>query len=134
MFTSTHLYLAIGGLIWVVPIVLIVCWGGLFYLRRVRLDRPPIGTFNGRDIATLFVFVNLIPLFYLQLPRWWLIGFLVLTFCSALSIGYKNVVPPVPLCLGIGILLGANLWLGQNAFGTVAGWQLYWAENDILVM
>jgi hypothetical protein len=134
MFISSDLYLSLVGLVWVTPIVLVVCLAGVYYMRRVRLDRPPIGTFNGRDIATLFVFVNLIPLFYLQLSRWWLIFFLGVTFASALSIGYKNVVRPVPLWLGIGVLIGANLWLGQNAFGTVAGWQLYWAENDLLVI
>ena len=46
----------------------------------MRLERPAIGTFNGRDIGILFVLSSTIPLFYLVLPRWLLTSFLVVTF------------------------------------------------------
>ncbi|MFD0633766.1 hypothetical protein ACFQ9X_21595 [Catenulispora yoronensis] len=40
------------------------------YLRRYRLERPAIGTFNLRDVATMMVFITVLPLFYLSLPYW----------------------------------------------------------------
>ncbi len=49
---------------------LAVCLGALFYLRRVRLERPAIGRFNGRDVMILFAFLVLLPGFYLLLPQW----------------------------------------------------------------
>ena len=36
----------------------------LYYLRRVRLERPAIGTFNRRDIGILFSFIVLLPILY----------------------------------------------------------------------
>jgi hypothetical protein len=113
---------------------LVVSTGGVAYLRRVRLERPPIGTFNGRDVVVLFVPLSVIPLFYLSLPRWLLTAFLVLTFCAALSFGLRPLLPPGRMWLLIGLLLGLNLWLGTNLLGTVLGWQVFWAENDLVVL
>ena len=63
----------------------------LVYFRRVRLDRPPIGTFNGRDIAILLAFIVGLPFLYAAMPRWALTCLLALTFASALAIGYRPV-------------------------------------------
>jgi len=131
---SSGLHLAIFVLCVAVPASVLVSAGSLFYLRRVRLERPAIGTFNGRDMVILFIFLSTIPLFYLTLPRWLLTGFLVLTFIASLSIGYRPVLNSTRLWLGIGVLLGLNIWLGNNILGTVAGWQLFWAENDVIVV
>jgi len=133
MFASTPQFLAAFTLCLVVPTVLLVSAAALFYFRRVRIERPPIGTFNARDITILFIMVNLIPLFYLQLPRYVLSGFLALTFMASLSIGFQTLLNPWALWGGIGGLLGLNIWLGNNALGTIAGWQVFWLENDILV-
>ena len=46
--------------------------GAVAYLRQVRAERPAIGTFNFRDVATLFVFIITLPIIYLALPRFWL--------------------------------------------------------------
>ena len=35
--------------------------GALYYMRRVRLERPAIGRFNGRDVTILFVFLTFLP-------------------------------------------------------------------------
>jgi hypothetical protein len=131
---SSAAHLAVLSLIVGVGSVLLVCLLGLAYLRRVRMERPAIGTFNGRDVITVFVLLSTIPLFYLSLPRWLLTAFLVLTFVSALSFGLRPLLPPLPMWLVIGGLLGLNLWLGTNALGTVAGWQVFWAENDVIVL
>jgi hypothetical protein len=132
--TSSAGFLALFSLLVGTASALVVSAGGVAYLRRVRLERPPIGTFNGRDVLVLFVPLSTIPLFYLSLPRWLLTAFLVLTFCAALSFGLRPLLPPGRMWLLIGGLLGLNLWLGTNLLGTVLGWQVYWAENDVVVL
>jgi hypothetical protein len=111
-----------------------VCLCALFYLRRTRLERPAIGVFNGRDIAILLVFLATLPEIYILLPRWATTCLLTLTFVTSLSIGYRPLLRPTTLWLGIGILVGVNLWLGRNMLGTVLGWQAFWAEGDIIVL
>jgi hypothetical protein len=108
--------------------------GAPLYLRKVQLPRPPIGTFNGRDIAILFGFLCVLPAFYLLLPRWLLTTFLAVTFIAALSIGMQPLMPPAWTWLTIGVLVGADLWIGRTMLGTVAGWQLYWVENSLIVL
>src|SRR3954453_3294187 len=132
--TSSAGFLAVFSLLLATSSALVVCAGGVAYLRRVQLEPPPIGTFNGRDVVALFVPLSVIPLFYLSLPRWLLTAFLVLTFCAALSFGLRPLLPPGRMWLLIGGLLGLNLWLGTHLFGTVLGWQVYWAENDVVVL
>src|SRR3954466_3743400 len=132
--TSSAGFLALFSLLVATGSALVVSVGGVAYLRRVRLERPPIGTFNGRDVLVLFVPLSILPLFYLSLPRWLLTAFLVLTFCAALSFGLRPLLAPGRMWLLIGGLLGLNLWLGLNLLGTVRGWQVFWAENDVVVL
>src|SRR3954465_3108249 len=132
--TSSAGFLALFSLLVATGSALVVSVGGVAYLRRVRLERPPIGTFNGRDVLVLFVPLSVIPLFYLSLPRWLLTAFLVLTFCAALSFGLRPLLPPGRMWLLIGGLLGLNLWLGSHLLGTGLGWQVFWAENDVVVL
>lgn len=106
----------------------------LAYLRRVRLERPAIGTFNGRDVVTLFTFIVALPLLYIVLPQWLLTTFLVLTFVAAMSIGYRPLLSPARLWTAIGLLVGVNFWLARTQLGTVVGWQVYWIENGVLVV
>lgn len=108
--------------------------GALAYFRRVRMERPAIGKFNGRDISLLFFFLMILPAFYLLVPRWSLETLLVLTFMSALSIGFSNLLSPLRMWLLIGLLIGADLWFGQHLLGTVLGWQVFWAENSLIVL
>lgn len=108
--------------------------GALAYFRRVRLERPAIGRFNGRDVTTLFIFLMILPAFYLLVPRWSLETLLVLTFMSALSIGLQPLLSPLRMWLVIGLLIGADLWCGQHLLGTVVGWQVFWTENSLIVL
>jgi hypothetical protein len=71
---------------------------------------------------------------YLALPRWALESLLVLTFSAALSIGFRPLLNPTVLWLGIGALLGANFYVGLNMLGTVPGWQVFWAETSLIVL
>src|ERR1700734_1066036 len=85
--------------------VILVTLGALYYFRRVRMERPPIGTFNGRDIVILLAFIVALPFLYGYLPLW----------------------------LSIGLLIGLNVWTSHHLMGTTAGWQLWWAELSLLV-
>ncbi|TDQ00713.1 hypothetical protein [Labedaea rhizosphaerae] len=126
--TVFELFVAVGGT--VVTTVL-----ALFYLRRVRLERPAVGVFNGRDIAVLLCVLALLPTLYVVLAHWALTTFLAITFMASLSIGYRPVVRNQGLLwAGIGLLLGANIWMARTMLGTVLGWQLYWVETSVIVV
>jgi hypothetical protein len=109
-------------------------FGGLFYFRRVRMERPAVGRFNGRDVVILFTLLAILPAFYLLVPRWALESLLVITYMAALSSGFHPVFKPVQLWIFIGVLIGGDLWLGQHALGTVIGWQVFWTENSLIVV
>jgi hypothetical protein len=112
----------------------VASFGALFYFRRVRMERPAVGRFNGRDVVILFTLLAILPAFYLLVPRWALESLLVITYMAALSSGFHPVFKPVQLWLFIGVLIGGDLWLGQHALGTVIGWQVFWTENSLIVM
>ena len=113
--------------------VTLVTSGALLYFRRVRMERPPIGTFNGRDIVILLVFISVLPFLYGYLPYWLITCILILTFSSALYIGYNAILGKARTWLGIGLLIGLNYWTSHHLMGSTAGWQLWWTELTILV-
>lgn len=59
--------------------------GSWAYFRRYPISRPPIGVFNGQDLAVMVPLIILAPAFYLILPRWLTV---VLWLLVALSILY----------------------------------------------
>jgi hypothetical protein len=111
-----------------------VALGALYYFRHVRQERPPVGTFNGRDIGILLGLIIALPFLYAVMPGWLLTCFLALTFAASLSIGYRPVLGAGPVWCGLGALIGANIWESHTMLGTVVGWQVWWAELDILVV
>jgi hypothetical protein len=106
----------------------------LTFFRNIQVQRPAIGTFNGRDIVVLFVFIVTLPLLYLTVPHAVLTGFLILTFTSALAIGYRPVVPRAALWLAIAGLLGVDMALAAVMGQSVGLWQAYWLVNSALIM
>jgi hypothetical protein len=106
----------------------------LVYFTRVRLERPAIGCFNGRDVLFLFGLIVTLPVLYLYVPSIVLTVFLVITFVSALSIGYRPVLPRAVLWPLIGALIAANILVARNLLGTTSGWQLYWALTSVAVL
>lgn len=112
----------------------LTCWLALLYFRRVRLERPAIGTFNRRDIAVVFCFIVGLPLLYTVLPLLPLLIALGITFTSALSIGLRPLLSPGLTWLVVGVLIGANIWLTRTRLGTALGWQIFWVENSILII
>lgn len=113
---------------------LVTVGASTLYLQRVRLDRPAIGTFNGRDIAVLFGFVVFLPLLYVVLPLTPLLVALGITFVSAIVLGLRPLLGGSATWLLAGLLVGANIWLARTSLGTVTGWQIFWVENDLVVV
>src|SRR3954454_8269710 len=108
---TSDVTLAVFALILSLVATVLVAAGSVFYFRRVRMERPPIGTFNRRDMVILFVTLCTLPLIYLRLPRIALTVILAVTLASALSIGLRSLLSPTRTWLVIGGLLGANIWI-----------------------
>jgi hypothetical protein len=106
----------------------------LAYFRRVRMERPPIGTFNGRDVVILLVFIVVLPILYLMLPSAVLVGFLLLTFVSAMYIGLRPLLKPRVLWPAMAVLIAANFYATYTMLGTRSGWQVYWGLTDVVVL
>jgi hypothetical protein len=114
--------------------VILVCAGALAYFRRVRMERPAVGTFNARDVVILLVLIGVLPWVYGWLPVPVVTCVLVVTFASALYIGYRPMLGSVGIWLAIGLLFGFNIWSSNHVMGTIAGWQLWYAEQSITVL
>jgi hypothetical protein len=112
---------------------IVICAGALAYFRRVRMDRPPVGTFNARDVVILLIFIGILPFVYGWLPDTLVTCMLAVTFASALYIGYRPLLGSVGIWLGIGLLFGFNIWSSHHLMGTIPGWQLWYTEQSIMV-
>jgi hypothetical protein len=113
---------------------ILVCAGALAYFRRVRMERPPVGTFNTRDVVILLIVIGVLPFVYGWLPVPFVTVLLCITFASALYIGYRPLLGAVGIWVGIGVLIGFNIWSSNHVLGTIAGWQLWYSEQSILVL
>jgi hypothetical protein len=111
----------------------LVCAGALTYFRRVRMDRPPVGTFNARDVVILLIFIGILPFVYGWLPDTVVTCLLAVTFGSALYIGYRPVLGAAGIWLAIGLLLGFNIWSSHHLLGTIPGWQVWYTEQSVTV-
>jgi len=113
--------------------VTVICAGALAYFRRVRMDRPAVGTFNTRDVVILLIFIGVLPFAYGWLPVPLVTCVLILTFASALYIGYRPLLGPVGIWVGIGLLFGLNIWSSHHTMGTIPGWQVWYTLQSITV-
>lgn len=59
---------ALSSIAVVVTHVALILAFGVVYLRRVRVDRPPVGVFNHRDVLVVALVLVVIPPLYLRLP------------------------------------------------------------------
>jgi hypothetical protein len=125
--TSTELGVIMAG-------VIVVCGGALAYFRHVRMERPAVGTFNSRDVVILLIFIGVLPFVYGWLPIPLVTCLLILTFTSALYIGYRPLLGPTGIWLGIGLLFGFNIWSSNHLMGTLPGWQVWFSEQGIVVV
>ena len=106
----------------------------LLYYRRVRLERPAIGTFNSRDVVLLSFFIVLLPILYLALPQTLLTGFLVLTFSSALGIGLRPLLAARYRRVLIPTLIGGEIMVTYSLLGTTMGLKLYWLLTSTIML
>lgn len=106
----------------------------VLYFRRVRMERPAIGVFNGRDIVVLFFFIITLPMLYLILPDFVLTGFLVLTFTSAMYIMLSPILKRRYVWLFIILLIFADIMVTETLLGTQIGWQIYWVFNSMAAL
>lgn len=104
------------------------------YFQRIRLERPALGSFNGRDIVVVFVFIVLLPFLYLFLPSVVLTSVLVITFSSAMYMGLRPLIRPLYLWPLIIVLLVVNIVVTETMLGTRSGWQLYWVITNTIVL
>jgi hypothetical protein len=113
--------------------VTVICGGALAYFRRVRMDRPAVGTFNARDVVILLIFIGVLPFVYGWLPVPLVTCLLAITFASALYIGYRPLLGSAGIWLAIGLLFGLNIWSSNHTMGTIPGWQLWYTLQSIVV-
>ena len=113
---------------------ILVCGIALVYFRRVRMERPPVGAFNGRDVVVLLIVIGILPFVYGWLPVPLVTCLLCLASASALHIGYRPLLGRTGIWLGIGVLIGFNIWSSDHLMGSLPGWQLWFAEQGIAVV
>jgi len=114
-------------LVAVIAVILSAAW---LYFRRVRVERPPVGVFNLRDIAFTFLVLVIIPPLYLELPTLTVASVLVLT---ATSLTYFTVTPV--LGRRAGSLTAVGLAISEVAFSLWGNGQStgFLVLNDIAV-
>jgi len=113
---------------------ILVCGFALAYFRRIRMERPPVGAFNARDVVFLLVIIGILPFVYGWLPVPLVTCLLCLASVSALHIGYRPLLGRTGIWLGIGLLIGFNIWSSDHLMGTLPGWQLWFAEQGVAVV
>src|SRR4051812_31218314 len=106
----------------------------LAYFRRVRLDRPPIGTFGPRDLCVLACFIVALPVLYVKLPPGLLTGFIVVTFLSALTIALRPVIPTRTVAVAVPALLAAGILETRVMHRFGGGMQVYWILTSLVVL
>jgi len=102
------------------------------YFRRYQVTRPPIGVFNGRDVAVLLAAIILIPYLYLVLPLGVVATLLVLTTLGILAFTGQPVIRSRPL-LATGVLaaLAADVTTAL-VYGT--GSNTFLAVNNVVLV
>lgn len=125
--TATELGVILTGII-------LVCGGALVYFRHVRMERPPVGTFNTRDVVILLIVIGILPFIYGWLPVPLVTCVLTLTFASALYIGYHALLGRTWIWVAIGLLFGFNIYTSNHLMGTLPGWQLWFVEQSVVVV
>jgi plastocyanin len=106
----------------------------LAYYRRVRLERPPIGVFNTRDLCVLGVFIVALPVLYVHVAPGVLTAFIVVTFLSALTIALRPLFASRALWVAIPLLLTADIVVTRSMDQMRGGLQLYWLLTSAIVL
>jgi hypothetical protein len=113
---------AVGG-------VLLAWW----YFRRFRLNRPPIGVFNLRDVALMIGAIVLVPLLYLVVPAWLAAMLLGVGLFSLLQVTLEPVLPVRWSAWILAVALLAIDVLAALVYGAPS-WPFLLANNTVLAI
>jgi hypothetical protein len=103
------------------------------YLRRVSIERPPVGKYNSRDIAIMMVFVVVLPPLYLRLPSWIVALLLGAVFLGVLRFTLTPLLRSTALWAAL-VLVAVDLasaLVGDRALGP---WMFLAANNALVVI
>ena len=97
---------ALSSIVVVLIQIAVVLAGGIAYLRRVRVDRPPVGVFNGRDILIVGAVLVAVPVVYLRLPTTVLAGVFAVLSASILYFSLSPLLGSRPAAwTGLGLVV-----------------------------
>ncbi|MEA2425221.1 MAG: hypothetical protein QOH13_1631 [Thermoleophilaceae bacterium] len=108
--------------------------GSLLYLCRVRLDRPPIGVFNGRDLALFGLMAAALPSLFLSLPPQLVTAMLAIVFLSAIVIALRPLVARRWLWFAAPLLLVADIVAAHAMADADHLKPIFWLINSAIVM
>lgn len=102
------------------------------YFARVKLPRPPVGSYDLRDVLIMIVVVVILPPLYLRLPDGLIMALLALPFLAIVHFTLSPLVPrPIPLLLAV-IVVGLDVLLTMTSIAT--GQPVSAALHDVLVL
>jgi hypothetical protein len=108
---------------------LLCAWG---YFRRVRINRPPLGTFGLGDVAMLLIAVVVVPFLYLIVP---VVVASILLGVGALSVLALALEPVIPIAGArwavIVVVLAGNVFL--TTLGSFDAW-IHFVANDVVLL
>ena len=120
---------ALSSVVAVVGQVALVLAAGLAYLRRVRVDRPPVGVFNHRDVLLVGVVLVVIPPLYLRLPAAALATVFAVLSTAMVSFALAPLLRPARAFAAAAVLVAADVALAELARESY-GW-LFDAVNNL---
>jgi hypothetical protein len=111
----------------------VIC--SIIYFRYVRLQRPPIGVFNMRDLLILLVCLIVMPFIYLALPPLILTVLLGLILMNILHLCLRPLLSASLTWISVLFLLIGNILATLTAN---TGWQpgvyIHWSLNDLTML
>lgn len=106
---------------------------GSLYFRRWQLTRPPVGVFDLGDVAFMLGTVVVLPLLYLALPGWLLVGLMALGALSAVYLAAEPILKSAWACWLLVILITiAEGWAALLA--DPAGHALVLVNNGVILV
>jgi hypothetical protein len=123
---------ALSSILLVFALVALTVAAGLAYLRRARVERPPVGVFNLRDVLFTAVLLVVVPPLYLRLPRLAVAAVLVL---AATGILYFTLAPLAGRRLALLAAIGlVALDIALALFGAGTDSPAFPAVNNLLLV
>lgn len=105
--------------------------GGWLYFQRYEMPRPPIGVSGLGDVIFAFVFIIIIPVLYVVLPLWLVIGLFILGSTSIVYFCFEPILPRPLVWSAAIVLVGADL---AAAYLLGTSHPLYLAVNNVVVV